>query len=154
MGQTSDEIERYIEQKQSELGDNLTELEQRVKRAVNVRSQIEEHPMASLAVAFAGGLALSMALKRRNGDSYYQNIAEFEAEETEDPASELATAPSLAQRIGRSRNAAQAMETWDNIKNALFGIATTKVVSYLENALPGFQNEFQKSEQKRSAPSY
>ena len=52
MGETTNQIEWEIAQKRTGLGDNLIELKQRAKAAVDWRSQVEERPGTMLAVAY------------------------------------------------------------------------------------------------------
>ena len=67
MGETTNQIEWEIAQKRSELSDNLIELKHRAKAAVDWRSQVEERPGTMLAVAFAGGIALSALFSALRG---------------------------------------------------------------------------------------
>src|SRR5438067_13203916 len=59
MGETTDQIERQIEQKRNQLNQNFNELEQKVKAAMDWRRQFDERPGTMLAVAFGGGVLLS-----------------------------------------------------------------------------------------------
>ena len=142
MGETSEQIERHIEQKQSELGSDLNELEQRVKRAFNWRAQVDEHPMACLAVAFAGGMVLSVAL---SGRGRHRRASESSVE----PWGDVPVSPARARRSTRQK--AHAIDAWDDIKDALVGVAATKLVGFLDRTLPGFQGEFQKAARSRPA---
>jgi hypothetical protein len=62
MGETSDQIERHIQETRNDLGDNFSELEVKVKTAVDWRAQFEERPMTMVALAFGGGILLSALL--------------------------------------------------------------------------------------------
>ena len=55
MDETSDQIERHIQETRNDLDDNLNELGDRVKKAVDWRAQFEERPGTMLSLAFAGG---------------------------------------------------------------------------------------------------
>ena len=44
MGERTDQIERQIAQTRSELSDNVGELQDKVKSAVDWRTQFQEHP--------------------------------------------------------------------------------------------------------------
>ena len=67
MGETTNQIEWEIAQKRSELSDNLIELKQRAKAAVDWRSQVEERPGTMLAVAFGGGILLAALFSALRG---------------------------------------------------------------------------------------
>lgn len=62
MGQTSNDIMQHIESERTRLGQNLNDLEDRVKTATDWRHQFEQHPAILLGVAFGGGLLLSLTL--------------------------------------------------------------------------------------------
>ena len=72
MGETSDQIERHIQETRNDLGDNLSELQDKVKTAVDWRAQFEERPGTMLALAFGGGIVLSALLPsgRRSRSTY------------------------------------------------------------------------------------
>jgi hypothetical protein len=44
MGETTDQIERHIYEKRRELGENIHELQHKLKDAVNWRVQVHERP--------------------------------------------------------------------------------------------------------------
>src|SRR5258708_11244913 len=60
MGETPDQIERHIYEKRNELGENIHELQQKVKTAVDWRAQFDRRPMTMMGLAFGGGLLLSI----------------------------------------------------------------------------------------------
>jgi hypothetical protein len=67
MDETTNQIEWEIAQKRSELSNNLIELKQRAKAAVDWRSQVEDRPGTMLAVAFGGGIILSALFSALRG---------------------------------------------------------------------------------------
>jgi hypothetical protein len=67
MGETTNQIEWEIAQKRNDLSDNLLELKQKSKAAVDWRSQVEKHPGTMLAVAFGGGIVLSALFSALRG---------------------------------------------------------------------------------------
>src|ERR1700693_4896997 len=62
MGEKSDQIERHIQHQRSELEDNISELEEKVKSAFDWRTQFEERPALMLGAAFVGGAMLAAIL--------------------------------------------------------------------------------------------
>ena len=62
MAESSDELERHIQEIRHDLRDNFGELEDKVKSAVDWRAQFEERPGTMLALAFGGGILLSALL--------------------------------------------------------------------------------------------
>src|SRR5260370_34951811 len=63
MGETPDQIERHIYEKRNELGENIHELQQKVKTAGDWRAQFDRRPMTMMGLAFGGGLLLSMLFR-------------------------------------------------------------------------------------------
>jgi hypothetical protein len=59
MGETASQIENHIEETREDLGSNLHELEERVKRATDWRLQFKNNPSLFLAVAFGAGLLIA-----------------------------------------------------------------------------------------------
>ncbi len=68
MGETPDQIERHIYEKRSELGENIHELQQKVKTAVDWRAQFDQRPWVLMGAAFGGGMLLALLFGGR-GDS-------------------------------------------------------------------------------------
>jgi hypothetical protein len=52
MGETSDQIERHIQETRNDLSNNFNELEEKVKTVVDWRAQFEERPGMMLGLAF------------------------------------------------------------------------------------------------------
>ncbi len=67
MGETPDEIRQEIAQARNRLGQNLNELEYRVKASTNWRAQFDRHPWAFVGAAFAGAMLLGMMTGRARG---------------------------------------------------------------------------------------
>ena len=139
MGETSNQIEWEIAQKRTELSDNLIELQQKAKAAVDWRAQVEERPGTMIAAAFAGGIILSALFNALRGPAkvYAQprsrNAAEYDSPISKTPApppSQLATAT---------------RKNLDALGGALLGIVATRATTILDGILPGFQSEFERA---------
>ena len=59
MAQRSDEIKRHIERTRSQLGENVQEIEDRVRTATDWRAHFRSHPALAAGIAFGGGFLLS-----------------------------------------------------------------------------------------------
>ena len=135
MGQTTNQIEAHIESKREQLGANLKEFEQKVKTATDWKHHFQNSPMTMLGVAFGGGILLATMLgggaKSRNGGrrSAY-------------------TPPSIEPHAGTDHQKYKALQTWDNIKGALIGVAATRFRDFVGEVVPGFQEQFQRTEAK------
>jgi hypothetical protein len=140
MGETTGQIERHIQETRDELGENFTELQQKVKTAMDWRAQFEQRPGTSLALAFGGGVLLSALVPTRRSPSgaYRQRPSDALA----DPDADV---PSVQSRSSRNRDSNEPLQTLDALKGALLGIAATKVTAFIEDLLPGFKQEFTKA---------
>jgi len=128
MGETADQIEAHIENTRDDLGSNLRELERKVKSVTDWREQFRSNPMTMVGVAFGGGILLASMLggqKRR-------------------PRSGLSSAEP---HFGTDQQKYRALETWDNIKGALIGVAATRFKDFIGDVVPGFQEQYQRTEQ-------
>ena len=139
MGEATNQIEWEIAQKRSELSDNLIELKQRAKAAVDWRLQVEERPGTMLAVAFGGGIVLSALFGALRGP------AKVYAERPPDNAVEYDRPTSRTSAQSPSKLATATRKNLDALGGALFGIVATRTSSILEGFLPGFQREFERA---------
>jgi hypothetical protein len=139
MGETTNQIEWEIAQKRSELSDNLIELKQRAKAAVDWRSQVEERPGTMLAVAFGGGIVLSALFSALRGPAkVYAEPPSDSAREYNRPTSKTSVQP-------LSKLSSTTRKNLDALGGALLGIVATRTTSILEGILPGFQREFERA---------
>jgi len=139
MGETTNQIEWEIAQKRTALSDNLIELKQRAKAAVDWRSQVEERPGTMLAVAFAGGIILSALFSTLRGPAkVYAEQPSGNAVENEIPISKTS-----ARSPGKL--ATTTRKNLDALGAALLGIVATRTTSILDGILPGFQSEFERA---------
>jgi hypothetical protein len=139
MGETTNQIEWEIAQKRIELSDNLIELKQRAKAAVDWRSQVEERPGTMLAVAFAGGFVLSALFGALRGPAkIYAERPSGDAIDYDSPISRTSARPP-------SELATSTRKNLDALGGALLGIVATRTTGILEGILPGFQEEFERA---------
>jgi hypothetical protein len=139
MGETTNQIEWEIAQKRSELSDNLIELQQKAKAAVNWRSQVEKRPGTMLAVAFGGGIVLSALFTALRGP------AKVCAERPSGNAGEDDRPISKTSVRSTSKLATATRKNLDALGGALLGIVATRTSKILEGILPGFQKEFERA---------
>jgi len=139
MGETTNQIAWGIAQKRSELSDNLIELKQRARAAVDWRSQVEERPGTMLAVAFAGGIICSALFNALRGPArVYAERPSRDTVEYDKPISKTSAQTP-------SRVATTARKNLDALGGALLGIVATRTTSILDGILPGFQREFERA---------
>jgi hypothetical protein len=133
MGQATSQIEAHIEDTRADLGSNLQELEQKVKSVTDWKQHFRTSPIKMMGVAFGGGILLATMLggrKRRRGERGYSSL----------PAGEP--------HAGTDHQKHNALETWDNIKGALIGVAATRFKDFVGEVVPGFHEQFQRTEEK------
>jgi len=132
MGETTDQIAAHIEDTRDDLGSNLRELEQKVKSVTDWKQHFQKNPLTMVGVAFGGGIVLAsmMGGKRRSRPG----------------VSSLAAGPEP--HAGTDHQKYKAMETWDNIKGALIGVAATRFKDFVAEVIPGFQEQYQRTEAK------
>jgi hypothetical protein len=133
MGETTNQIESYIETKREDLGSNLAELENKVRSITDWREQFRSNPMTTVGVAFGGGVLLASML---GGKSRHRSGRHFS--DTAVPHSDM------------DQQTNKAMETWDNIKGALIGVAAARFKDFVGEVVPGFHEQFRKREGMKS----
>ena len=135
MGQTTHQIETHIEDTRDKLGSNLHELERRVKSVTDWKQHFKTNPMTMLGVAFGGGILLATMLGGRKNRLVERRLSSH------------ATEP----HAGTDHQKHKALETWDNIKGALIGVAATRFKDLVGEVVPGFHEQFQRTEEKAKA---
>jgi hypothetical protein len=133
MGETTNQIASYIETKREDLGSNLAELESKVKSITDWREQFRSNPMAMVGVAFGGGVLLASMLGGKSRRSNARHVND-----------------SAVPHAGTDRQTNKALETWDSIKGALIGVAATRFKDFVGELVPGFQEQFRKTEEVKS----
>lgn len=135
MDETSHQIEQHIQQTRNDLDDNLNELGDKVKKAVDWRAQFEERPGTMLGLAFAGGLLLSALLssgrRARNTYAAGRSLRGRQAWTPPEPSS--------------SPPASKPSETRQNVEaltGALIGVALNRASKFIDSLVPGFEREF------------
>jgi hypothetical protein len=137
MGQTTHQIEAHIEDTRENLGSNLNELERKVKSVTDWKQHFETKPMTMLGMAFGGGILLAAMMggrKNRRGERGFSSRA-------------TGSEP----HAGTDQQKYNALETWDNIKGALIGVAATRFKDFIGEVVPGFHEQFQGTEEKVKA---
>jgi hypothetical protein len=136
VGQTTDEITTHIENTRDNLGSNLEELEERVKAVTDWRQKFQASPMSMLGVAFGGGLVLALLMGGRR------------------PLRSVTPPRQESERrrfAGSDHRLRRAFETWDNVQDALIGVAATRLKGFVGDLVPGFREELQRTEQRAAA---
>jgi len=157
MGETTDQIERQIEQKRNQLSENFTELEQKVKSALDWRTQFEERPGTMLAIAFGGGVLLSAMLggtrssSRNSSWDASRRPSSERAATGRDYESSASTAVYKSSTADSSRKASHARENLEALSGALLSVALSRATNLINSYLPGFEREFTRAKASRAS---
>jgi hypothetical protein len=166
MGEKPDQIERHIQHQRSELEDNFSELEEKVKSAFDWRAQFQERPGIMLGAAFLGGAVLSAILPSTSSIS--SKVSSLRRTSSSDPWTPYTnretssytnreTAPLAESRPGSSYSsgsASKSSETWENLRNAAIGMATARISEFIEDLVPGFSEHYNKAASGRPATPF
>ena len=139
MGENSVQIERHIQEQRDELADNFIELENKVKSTFDWRVQAQRRPGTMIGLAFGGGLLLSALLKSSSRSDRKRSSNDRR------PSDETIAQPDIKHDWGSGPQKRKASDAWENIKGAIVGVAATRFGTYLEQLLPGFQDEYRKA---------
>jgi hypothetical protein len=156
MGEKPDQIERHIQHQRSELEDNISELEEKVKGAFDWRTQFGERPAIMLGAAFVGGALLSALLPSMSSiSSKVSSLRHTSSSDPWTPYTNRETAPLAESHPGSSYptgsshsggySASKTNETWENLKNAAIGMATARISEFIEELVPGFSEHYNKA---------
>jgi len=138
MAQEPVQIKEHIDAERERLGQDLEEIEHRMKDAVDWRSWYESNTMLMLGAAVAGGLLISMLVDRdreSHDDGYGSDRYSSAAVQT------LRSRPKNAQlsRIG---------EVLENTVAALVGVGAAKLQDVVADAVPGFREKYKEAQQQ------
>jgi hypothetical protein len=134
MGQATSQVEAHIEDNRAELGSNPLDLEQKVKAVTEWKQHFKRNPTAMLGVAFGGGILLAtmMGGRKRRGARALLGQAGGEP----------------APHRGTVRQKNRTLETWDNVKGALIGVAARRFKDLVSEVVAGFHEQYRTTEEK------
>jgi hypothetical protein len=128
MGETISQIEQDLEVERYELNKNLNELETKARQMTDWKHYYSKHPGQLLGAALASGVVLGIIAggKSSSSSSYRQHAASV--------ADNGAPRP-------RNRALVRLENDWQHISDALMGVASAKVVEFVGNLIPGFNDQ-------------
>ena len=151
MGERSDQIEQEIAETRNDLNENISELERKVKSAVDWRSQFEERPGAMLALAFGGGMILSAMFPTiRRSRPRYENGAR--TSDVSDSSSSTSSFQSSSNT--KSTKLSETRQNIEALTGALLGVGVNRLTGFIDSVLPGFECEFSRSKASKGHDSY
>ena len=132
MAESSDELERHIQEIRHDLKDNFGELEYKVKSAVDWRAQFDERPGTMLALAFGGGILLSALLPRGRSPRRTVRVRDRNVQSIRDKPA-IPGRP----RVDYDARSSKRSETWNTLRAAVIGAAAGKLSEFMEELLLG-----------------
>ncbi len=136
MDETPDEITTHIDRTRERLGSNLKELQDKVDAATDWGEHFRARPLVFLGAAFVGGACLAATLGAEPS--------------VPGPKSADALRPLAGHR---SSAQGQALALWSNVKVALIGVASARLQAYLNELVPGFDEQYRRAEQRTATSS-
>lgn len=127
MDQDTRQIEHQIARARQNLGQNLHELERLAKQLADWRTYYRRNPLWFLGGALGAGLILGAAASRRGEPVYEPDPHEVDHSRTY----------GLRRRAGR-----RAGETWEHVSDALMDVAAEKVVQFVGDLVPRFNEHY------------
>ena len=135
MDEETSKIRKHIDTERQELGRNFDEIGNRVKHATDLKAHFNENTVMILGAAVAGGFLLSLAFRTSsNSDSQSGQSA----------AHPKGIASKHLQRFS---------DTLDAVFDGLVGVAAGKLESFIADAVPGFQAQYDAVDPQRNRSS-
>ena len=142
MDEETSTIKQRIDNEREQLGRNLDEIEDRVKKATDLKTHFDRNTPWILGGAVAGGFLLSRLFHKSSASGHPPRR---EANATERiTSSPNPRSPSHLSRLS---------ETLDNILEGLVGVVSNKMHSFVADAVPGFGEEYDAIERQRARAS-
>jgi len=138
----------HIEDERRRLGQNIDEIEDRIKGATDLKGYFDRNTGIFLGSAVAAGVIVSVALRKRN-----QRRESLEEEdqlegmpmEERHTRNSIRSESSMREPVRRlaDKHKERIMDTFDGIVDGLIGVAVGKIVSYIADAVPSFRSEYE-----------
>ncbi|MEQ1472759.1 MAG: hypothetical protein ABLQ96_03000 [Candidatus Acidiferrum sp.] len=156
MDERPEQIEQHIRHQRSELEDNFSELEEKVKGAFDWKTQFEERPGVMLGAAFVGGVLLAAILPSASRMSSHATSRYRSFKDAKDRSSAYGSEGALEAAPKRfagppSAVTKQALETWETLKNAAVSMGIAQLTGFVEEIVPGFSEHYKKAATGRPA---
>jgi hypothetical protein len=137
----TDKIRQHIDTERQQLGRNLDEIEYRVKKATDLKGHLDKNMGWVLGAAVAGGLLIGLATRKSSTSS---KTTEWRPDSSE---------RSAATPVRKNSRLNGLTETLDDIFDGLVAVVSGKVRSFVEDAVPGFREEYDVMSHQRGRSS-
>jgi hypothetical protein len=149
MAEEPGKIKEYIEAERKKLGDDLEEIEHRMKDAVDLRVWYNKHTTVVLGAAVAGGFLLSTFV---GGSTSSESNGKPAGPVTGDSnwkgdwRGESSVRPHTPKK---SRTMYRVGDILDSTVAALLGVAAHKFQEFVSQTIPDFKEQYSEAERKR-----
>jgi hypothetical protein len=134
-------IMQHIDAEREQLGRNLDEIEGRVRKATDVKHHFDRHTAWILGSALVGGFLFSQVFRKSSTSVRTSSSGPLGPNSS---AHIKATSQSGPPHLNRVR------ETLDDILDGLVAVASSKLSSFVADAVPGFQEHYAVIERHRA----
>jgi len=141
MAQQPSEIKAHIQAEGESLRENLEEIQNRVKNALDWKVWYRSNTAIALGGAAAGGLLLSLMIKKSGPPSGFRDL-DYDLNFRSEPNGATEMQP-------RSASSSRFHQVLDNTMSAIFGVAHDTFQDFMSKALPGFKEHYSHSETRR-----
>lgn len=141
MGESTEQLEWNIAAERRDLGRNLHALERKANALTDWRTFYRRHPLAVIGVAFGGSMVVGLLGRSRAFPSTSTDAA-FDTETYRKPDTGFRAASSVS--VAANRLQRELGNTWDQIADALLGVASAKAIELISHKIPGFGDEYAK----------
>jgi hypothetical protein len=130
---------------------NISELEEKVKSAFDWRVQFEERTALMLGAAFVGGAIVAAILPSTSSISSKvsslrrSSVDPWTPYRNREPVPQVESQSAGSAYTGGYPTSKSSSETWENLKNAAIGMATTRISEFIEELVPGFSEHYKKA---------
>jgi hypothetical protein len=151
MPQEPAEIRAQIKAEGEHLKENFEEIQNRLKEALDWKIWYRNNTALALGGAAAGGLLLSMLL--RKGKPSEPEFSEYFAAMDETDADNIGSMASSGTRRMQSepKSVSRLHQLADNTMSAVLGLAADKFQDFMSSALPGFREHYANAQRRRSS---
>jgi hypothetical protein len=135
----TNKVEQHLETEREELGRNLDEIESRVKDMMDPKVYFDKYTGWILGATVAAGFLLAVAVGKAAADSPKEAQPGREQRDRAD-----------SPRFGTTQ-LHRLTETVDTIFDGLVDVVSDKLQSFIADAVPGFQKQYDERQRARSA---
>jgi hypothetical protein len=137
----TDQIEQHIAEEREKLGRNFDEIEKRIQDATDLKAHFDRNISWVLGAAVAGGFLLSLTMAKSSANAGKTEATAGNTDRQAILKEHNAKIPSYSKRFFLP-HLNRVSETVDDIFTGLVGVFSDKLQSFVADAVPGFQEQY------------